>query len=116
MPTTAALTFPAGRESIAGGLASTSVVSTSTAPRFGVDEASSGELLTEEQFGKERHHRERRNARRAAEKRVAELEPTRLQLEQEEKREAAATRSLSLGAAKMHAVKRRTMMLQLISS
>ena len=50
VPTTAAQTFPAGRESLACGLASTTMVSTSTAPRMAVDEATSGELLTEDQF------------------------------------------------------------------
>ena len=41
VPTTAAQTFPAGRESTAGGWAPTSVVSTATAPRIAIDEAAS---------------------------------------------------------------------------
>ena len=64
--TTAAQTFPAGRESLSGGLASTSVVRTATAPRMAVDEATSEELLTHEQFRKEMHHRERKHARHLA--------------------------------------------------
>ena len=58
-----AQTFPAGRESIAAGSGPTSVVSAATAPRLGIDEATSGEVLNETQFRKEMHHRERKQAR-----------------------------------------------------
>ena len=116
MPTTAALTFPAGRESIAGGLASTSVVSTSSAPRMAVDEATSGELLSEEQFRKEMHRRERKNARRAAAKQTAEWEASRLQLDQEETRAATMARSSSPYPMKTRDLERSTMLLQLRSS
>ena len=44
VPTTAAQTFPAGRECLAGGSAPTSVVRAATAPRMAIDEATSGEL------------------------------------------------------------------------
>ena len=80
MPRTGAKTFPAGRESLAGGSAPTSVLSTATAPRMAIDEATSGELLTEDQFRKEMRNMERKNARRVAEK----SETTRSQLEKKE--------------------------------
>ena len=89
LPTTAAQIFPAGRESLPGGRAPTSVVSTATASRMAVDEETLGELLMEDHFPKEMHRKERKNARRAAERREA----TRPQLDQDEKREAEATRS-----------------------
>ena len=79
IPTTAAQTFPVGRESLARGSAPTTVVSTATAPRMAIDETTSGELLTEDEFRKEMRRKERKHARRVAEK----SETTRAQLEQE---------------------------------
>ena len=116
VPTTAALTIPAGSESLAVDLASTSVVSTSTAPSMAVDETTSVELLRDERIRKVMHLLERKNAGIAAEKRSAELETSRVKLEQDEKREAAANRTLSPGAAKRHAIERCTLMFHLSSS
>ena len=82
MPTTAAQIFHAGRESLAGGLAPTSVVSTATAPHMATDERTSGELLTEDQFVRELGREERKRARHAE-----KSETTRSQLEQDEKGE-----------------------------
>ena len=113
---TAALTFPAGRESRAGDSAPRRVVNTSTATRIAIEEAMSRELPSEELFLKEIHRVERKTARRSAKKRIAELEASGLRLEKEEKREAAATRSISPGAPKMHGVERLVLVRQLISS
>ena len=112
MPTTAAQIFPAGRVSLAGSSAPTSMVSTATAPRMAVDEATSGKLLTEDQFRKEMHHKERKGARRAGERREA----TRPQLEQDEKREAEATRSLTPRVSKGQATRRCALRVELIRS
>ena len=57
------------------------MVSTATAPHMVVDEMTSGELLTEDQFRKEMRRKDRKQARRVAEK----SEPTRSQLEQDQK-------------------------------
>ena len=54
--------------------------------------------------------REPNNARYAAEK----LEATRLQLEQDEKQKAEANRSLTPGAAKLHATGRWALMVHLV--
>ena len=112
MPMTAAETFPVGRESLAGDLDPTSVVSTPNSPRMAVAAATSGELLTEDQFRKEMHRKDRKNARRAAERREATL----LQLEQYKKRETEATQSLTAGAVKVHAIGRCALMVNLIRS
>ena len=59
---------------------------------------------------------QRNNAQREAEKQIAELEASRLQLDQKEKRAAPKERSSSSNAVRMRALERVVLMLQLISS
>ena len=110
VPTTAAHPFPVGRESLAGGWAGTTVVSSGTAPRIGIEEATSGELLREEQFRKEMGRKEPNHARRVGQMR----ESTQLQLEQEKKSGSELTRSSRSGVAKVQATGRCALMALLI--
>ena len=52
VPTPAAQIFPPGSESLAGGWAPTTVVTTATDPPVAIDETTTGELLREGQFRK----------------------------------------------------------------